>query len=318
MTSKVEAIVREQMDQYPVQRVSGGYKIDEPMITSWLRFLPATGGDDQFRVVSIAEIATQFSADQTQQPSDDYIAVLNSQSVYGAYCRQNETLWARAQFTIYAEEPAFEFAAEQILQAYSYQYAIGWSTVLAMQSDELFRQQRAFQECPRSWRNMPDPEEFRSTAELLNSRGFVSTAGDEAVTVEVILSGTSPSRMLDRSADTALIGVKTYAPHPLAGVGYLATIALPVDPPRSKISSICARLNEFELEQSDFVPRLGAWGVRGAGDELVYSLFIPKDQALPGLLRTIIWWMITRVNWLRDSYWVPGFGLDLDRNKQGV
>jgi hypothetical protein len=50
--------------------------------------------------------------------------------------------------------------------------------------------------------------------------------------------------------------------HPIAGVGYTATIALPIDPPSANIPAFCRELNEAERAMQDFVPRLGAWGMR--------------------------------------------------------
>ena len=163
---------------------------------------------------------------------------------------------------------------------------------------------------------MPAPADFQETAELLNDRGIVSTIEDGRVTAEVVLSGSATSRMRDPKAETALLGVKTHVPHPLAGVGYLATIALPIDPHRSVLPAWSAILNEQELASTDFVPRLGAWGVRGAGNELVYSQFIPMDLPMRGLQSTIMWWMIKRTIWLRDTFWAPNRGLTVDRDLQ--
>ena len=47
------------------------------------------------------------------------------------------------------------------------------------------------------------------------------------------------------------------------GVGYSATIALPYDPEPEDIPLWCRLLNEAEQKMHDFVPRLGAWGLRG-------------------------------------------------------
>ena len=59
----------------------------------------------------------------------------------------------------------------------------------------------------------------------------------------------------------------------------------------------------------DFVPRLGAWGMRSLDSELVYSLFWPTDRSDTGLPMTIMNWLVTRTMWLGERYWKPSVGL---------
>ena len=59
----------------------------------------------------------------------------------------------------------------------------------------------------------------------------------------------------------------------------------------------------------DFVPRLGAWGMRSLDSELVYSMFWPTDRAENTLAGTIMNWMIQRNFWIREHYWTAGKGL---------
>ena len=66
---------------------------------------------------------------------------------------------------------------------------------------------------------------------------------------------------------------------------------------------ICRRLNELELEQVDFVPRLGAWGLQGPNDLPGYSCFIPSAEPLGDLHTTIMWWCARRAAWVRDRFW---------------
>jgi hypothetical protein len=115
--------------------------------------------------------------------------------------------------------------------------------------------------------------------------------------------------MISPTAETALLHVSVDTPHPLAGVGYVATIALPYDPPDSEIPFWCRFLNEQEHKMQDFVPRLGAWGMRALNKELVYSMFWPTDRADGTLDGTIMNWMVLRTFWLKKHYWSSGAGL---------
>ena len=71
--------------------------------------------------------------------------------------------------------------------------------------------------------------------------------------------------------------------------------------------------NEIESTQEDFVPRLGAWSVRGIGDELVYSCFLPMSQQFGQLHSIMMNWNVQRVQWTQDHFWVANSGLDVDR-----
>lgn len=168
---------------------------------------------------------------------------------------------------------------------------------------------RANLEYRRRWAEPQDPQVFDVIASQFRERGLVSTRGAHGLVLEVPLDGGSPSRMFDPKAETALLKVSTDVPHPLAGVGYAATIALPYDPASADVPSWCSLLNDAEHAMQDFVPRLGAWGMRSLDRELVYSLFWPTDRSDAGLPKTIMNWLVTRVRWLQQRYWEPGIGL---------
>ncbi|MDB9704052.1 hypothetical protein OAA86_08170 [Rhodospirillales bacterium] len=143
--------------------------------------------------------------------------------------------------------------------------------------------------------------------------GLVSTRGSHGLVLEVPLSEVSaPSRMMESSAETAMLHVSIDTPHPLAGVGYLSTIALPIDPPIQEIVEIASKLNELEHEELDFVPRLGAWAIRGLGDQLVYSMFWATPKSDETMHSTMMNWMLQRTFWLRDNFWVSGEGLKIE------
>lgn len=309
MNSRVEALVHDQMAHQNVRRIQDGYEAEDRIAVSRLRFLPATGGDRRFRVVSIAEISTTFSPELARSFSPLGVAVLNSQAVYGAYLLEEGQLSMRAQYTVYEEEPAAELAARMILDAFAAQMPFGCSNIFASASEDQLRQQRAYQECPRTWQETVSLDAFESLASIMRGRGIVCTPQEHGITAEIPLSGSCPSRMIERDADTALLVVTTHIPHPVAGVGYLATIALPTDPPAGEIATWCARLNALELRQVDFVPRLGAWGVRGVDNELVYSQFLPMNRPFGHIHQTIMSWMVERAAWLRRLGWERGRGL---------
>ena len=119
--------------------------------------------------------------------------------------------------------------------------------------------------------------------------------------------------MIDPAAETAMLHVSTDISHPLAGVGFLATIALPFDPPIDHLAAVSLLLNNLEHQQHDFVPRNGAWGARSMGTELVYSMFWPTADGNLAFQSMIMNWMVIRATWLRENFWLPGLGLDPKR-----
>lgn len=158
--SKVEQLVRDRLDQHKVEQIPYGYKIESEVASSSLLFLPATGGDKNYHVVAIAEISTRFRSSKSQQLDYEAIGQFNAQAVSGIYLADQNALLVKARVSIYAEETAREFIAEEILRAFSIQMSIAYSTMRASQSDEEFRQERAYQEYPRTWVTMPDPRRF--------------------------------------------------------------------------------------------------------------------------------------------------------------
>ena len=57
----------------------------------------------------------------------------------------------------------------------------------------------------------------------------------------------------------------------------------------------------------------GAWGVRSAKTELVYSMFWPTDGTDGQFDRTIMNWMVLRTLWIKRRYWSAGEGLTHER-----
>jgi hypothetical protein len=182
-------------------------------------------------------------------------------------------------------------------------------------SDEMLRGNRANLDVRRTWTVRLPPEEFAAGAQRLQQLGYVSTAGEDVLMLEVPMAESGRSRMLDPTSETALLHVTTGICHPVAGVGYLGTIALPFDPPRQEIAEWCENLNAREHQEEDFVPRLGAWGVRGVNDQLVYTLFWPTDRGFGSIHLTMANSLIQRTLWLRNNFWVAKSGLSRREGK---
>ena len=198
----------------------------------------------------------------------------------------------------------------QLLKAMGEQLALGYGILQTEVFENTLAANRSNLEYPRCWLEAPNANGLSESAKQFTQRGFVSTIGAHGLVLEVPLDADgAPSRMIDPAAETALLRVSIDTPHPLAGVGYVATIALPYDPPDSEIPVWCRFLNEEEHKMQDFVPRLGAWGMRALNREMVYSMFWPTDQAASMHHGSIMNWMVQRTIWLRGRYWSPGVGL---------
>jgi hypothetical protein len=314
MTSEVEARVHRALEGHPLERIEHGYRLVHPAGagTSILRLLPADVVRDGLHVVSIAEIAAEY--DPMGFPSFHATGVqrLNSWAVHGAYRLDGSgRLRQTAQYSIYSDEPAAHLAAQSILNAFGGQLPLGRSTALATTSAAILKQQRAHHGLPGRWQRPLDEEALNAAAATLQQRGLAASNNSTALWAELPLSGDCPSRSIDPQAETALLQVNVGIPHPIAGAGYLATISLPLAQAPADSAEICARLNGLELEEIDFVPRLGAWGLHTPNDLPGYSCFIPSTEPLGALHMTMMWWCVRRAAWLRDRFWKPKVGIAL-------
>jgi hypothetical protein len=280
-----------------------------------LRFLPADEVKDGLHLVGIAEIETEFAASRVPSLMPAGIQVLNSRSVFGAFYESDGYLRLRTQYSIYEQEPASQLAAALIVKAFNGHLPFGFATARAQFIPDALVKHRAHLDAPRMWRSPVEPAGFEEGARKFRDAGLLATPGPTGICLEVPLSGDCPSRSYDPRAETALLMLETNAPHPLAGVGYVATIALPVDPIGEELVEVCRELNAFEMRQGDFVPRYGAWGVRGLDDELVYAMFLPTSEAWGLLHNTILNWNVQRAIVIRDLFWEEGRGISLNRLK---
>jgi hypothetical protein len=313
VTSEVEERIHKALARHSLERIEHGYRLVHPQGAgiSTLRLLPVNDLRDGPRLVSIAEIVAEHGSAGLPSFHGPGVQRLNSWAVHGAYHLRNGVLRQTAQFSIYSNEPAVHFAAQSILNAFGAQLPIGRSIALATSSAAALRQQRAHHAMPARW-TKPLPEEaLKAAAAALQQRGLAASNSGTAVWAEIALSGDCPSRSIDPQAETALLQVNVGVPHPIAGAGYVATISLPRTQAAADSAEICARLNELELEQADFVPRLGAWGLHVPDDLPGYSCFIPSAEPLDGLHMALMWWCVRRTDWLRDRLWAAKVGLHL-------
>jgi hypothetical protein len=313
VASEVEERIHNALARHPLERIEHGYRLVHPSGagTSTLRLLPVNAEGNGPQVVSIAEVAAEYDSGL---PSFHPVGVqrLNSWAVHGAYHHSSGRLRQTAQFSIYANEPAVHLAAQSILNAFGGQLPLGRSIALAATSAAVLKQHRAHHALPHQWRTPLDQESLNAASAMLRQRGLAASNSATSVWAELPLSGDCPSRSIDPQAETALLQVNMGVPHPIAGAGYLGTISLPLTQAPADSAEICARLNALELQEVDFVPRLGAWGLHVPDDLPGYSCFIPSAEPLGGLHTAIMWWCARRAAWLRDRFWKAKAGLHLD------
>jgi hypothetical protein len=175
----------------------------------------------------------------------------------------------------------------------------------------VLKQQRAHHAIPGRWPKPLDEDALAAVTTALRQRGLAASNDATVMWAEFPLSGDCPSRAIDPQAETALLQVTVGVPHPIAGAGYLATISLPLTQAPANSADICARLNALELEEIDFVPRLGAWGSHTSGDLPGYCCFIPSAEPMGELHMILMWWCVKRAAWLRERFWEAKVGLQL-------
>ncbi|MGO9932925.1 MAG: hypothetical protein ACLPV8_14090 [Steroidobacteraceae bacterium] len=315
MTSEVEERIHRALKSHPLERIENGYRLVHPGAAgvSILRLLPVHEVRDGSQVAAIAEIVAEYNTVGLPPFHATGVQRLNAMAVHGAYHLRNGRLRQMAQFSIYANEPAPHLAAQTILNAFGAQLPIGRSTALATASAAALEQQRAHHAMPRQWPNPLDEQSLQAARIIFQQFGLAASNNAIALWAELPLSGDCPSRSIDPHAETALLQVNLGTPHPVAGAGYLSTISLPLTEAPGNSAEICRRLNAVELEQSDFVPRLGAWGLHGANDLPGYSCFIPCAEPIENLHAAIMWWCIRRAAWLKERFWAAKAGLQLER-----
>jgi hypothetical protein len=310
MASPVEEIIAERLADSPVEALPDGYRWTNPTGVTELTFSPVSPSDPS-GPCAIAAVETRYLPDMPDFPRHA-LARLNRRSAFGNFYRTDEGLGSKLTFPIHDAESNAEWFTELLLTAMEGQSRLGSAIARSEVSDEALRANRAKLACPRSWEHRVTEEaKLEALAAEFREAGHFATALPHQLVLEVAMTEDTTLRMFDPAAQTALLHVTTDILHPLAGVGYLGTIALPFDPPAAEIADWCELLNAREHKEIDLAPRLGAWGARGAGDELVYGLFWPREQENASFHGYLVDGLIERVHWLSRNFWIPGAGLDL-------
>ncbi len=319
MTSEVEERIHKALQSHPLERFEQGYRRVHPggAGSSVLRLVPVTAPAGS-TVVAIAEIIAEYAPAGLPAFHDTGVERLNAMAVHGAYRLENGQLRQTARVSIHSNESAVHLTVQSILNAFGGQLPIGRSVALATASAAVLKQQRAHHKMPGRWRQPLEEAALNALTTQLRERGLAAANDASSAWAELPLSGTCPSRAIDPHAETALLQVNTAVPHPIAGAGYLATLFLPVTQAPAHAGEICRRLNASELEQVDFVPRLGAWGLHGPRELPGYSCFVPAAEPFAGMHVALMWWFVLRAAWLRDRFWQPSVGLTLEAVRLGA
>ena len=314
MASEVEERIHRALSSHSLERTADGYRLVHPAGAgiSTLRILPATAVVDGEDLVAVAEIEANYGLAGLPPFHATGVQRLNSWAVHGAYALDDDRLRQTAQFSIYAKEPAVHLAVQTILNAFGAQLPIGRSTALATVSEAALKQQRAHHAMRGKWRKPLEEAQLQSAAQLFQEQGLAASSNATALWAEFPLSGDCPSRSVDPDAETALLQVNAGIAHPIAGAGYLATVALPLKDAVPNAAALCGELNRFELWETDFVPRLGAWGLHAPHDVPAYSCFIPAPEPVPAMHTALMWWCVRRAAWIRSRFWAPQRGLRLE------
>jgi len=307
--SRVEEIVAEQLAKQPTEVIPNGHRYWLASGITELTFRPVASGTGSSDVSHIATVETHFVDEDMPDYSGAELARLNRRSVFGSFYRADDGVRSKATYSIRKDEPNPQWVAFVLLIAFVQQQRLGLGIGQANLSDELSRANRASLNYPRNWTRSVPEDAFKAFADDLWRAGYASTTQPDGLLVNINLSDDGSSRPGTQRSETALLHITTDIRHPLAGAGYLGTIELPIDPPQQHIVEWSGYLNEQEHMQEDFPPRLGAWGLRGFANKLVYALFIPADEGDAMVVWALTNWLIMRTLWIKRAFWQAGSGL---------
>jgi hypothetical protein len=315
MPGEVEERLHRALGSHALERIDGGYRLVHSgnVGTSTLRIRPVDEMRNGLRVLGVAEIVAEYGGPGLPNLHATGVQRLNALAVHGAYQVREGRIRQEAHISLYENERAVHFITQMILNAFGAQLPIGRSVLLAATAATVMEQQRAHHAMPTRWQEPIDLAALEHSVKTLRERGLVAAHDATSVWAEFPLSGDCPSRTVDPEADTALLQVDTAVPHPIAGVGYLATMLLPFREASADGAELCRRLNALELAHVEFVPRIGAWGLHGSKELPGYSCFLPSAAPVADLQTSLIFWCARRAAWLREHCWVARTGLDLER-----
>lgn len=306
MTKAAQFIAEALAGQQEIEPITRGYRRVQPEGTTELIFRSAAGGSSDFPLTSIATVETRFAPETLPDFSEGWMARFNRRAVFGSFFRDAEGIGCRLTYSLYKHESAARWVADYLLDALGQQLAYGFGVARAELSEEDYHAARAAYFSDRDWVEPLASAAFEDIAQMFRPQVPSSMPLPAGIVLQVPIANRTA---LEASPDTARVTVRTDILHPVAGVGYYATIALPRSPAPELLMMWCTQLNAFEHAQEDFVPRLGAWGMRNLDAEIVYGMFWPTDRADANAVRNIANWMMRRALWIGNRLWTPGVGL---------
>lgn len=304
-------IVAETLARYPqFEPIATGYRHSDELGTTTLTFHVTAGGNSETRVDAIAAIETRFTPGPLSDFDDERIAWVNRRAVFGSLFRDANGIGCRATYPLDKNFPDPAWQARRLLNALNWQRRAAFATGLIDLSREDYLTSRKMLKLAPHWAVRLPSEALERTAHYLEQRfGLLATAGPTSLVFDVLLTEGTRTGVVPLQAETARISIRTDAQHPIAGVGYCATIVLSPQPPPELQTMWCTRLNALEHRQERFWPRFGAWGKRQRGVLLVYGMFHPTTNADADDVGILALEMIDRVHWIASDLWTPGIGL---------
>ena len=306
--STIQQAVSEHLAKLAVEPLPNGFRCSEEQGTTDITFRPAIAPPDEQAGCTIATIETTFCGGWPPLTAVD-IAHMNGRAVFGHIFRDQDALRAKLTLSLRDNDPAWYGLSYFLLQAFGAQLACTFGIIRSGISESFLQSARDALEYPQRWSTPPRPDQFSAAAAFMQS-GYPQNAinfGPTHFSLEIPLSPSALPRNLDPASEAAMLLVASNILHPIAGAGYHCTIVLPATIPPKEAATWCANLNAIEHVQENFVPRIGAWGLRETGSDIVYSMFLPQEfSAEPSGLMA---WLAERTFWLKDWFWVAGEGL---------
>ena len=303
--SQVERYISQYLTAPNLERLPNGFRLSEPEGTTELTFRPTAAPPDEEGPCSLAVVETSFMNGFPPVTAVD-VERFNRRAVFGNFYLAQGAIRLRLALSIRERDSNHDWLVLYLLQALGHQLACGF----AILRSEISADYRDSLQYPRQWSAPPDANSFSEAAGYLKQWGypeFAIGADSSHLSLVLPLSRADLPEGVDLLSEAVVLRISSDAPHPIAGVGYLCTIALPIETRGPEAAEWCTRLNALEHQHDDFVPRIGAWGLRGLHGNLVYSLFL--RERFPARPIALMRWLIERASWLGESFWVTGKGL---------
>lgn len=268
--------------------------------------------DVPYRVV---RVETTITDPDVGQPELEALASANRIALHGAFFDDGHAHYKLvASASIYEVDDAMGYYCSILSRVFAGQAGVASGILNARHSPAEMAEWREALQFDSHWTSEPPPEELENTAnKLRTAQRLVASVENGGLVFEIRLrQDSAPSRMFDALACTGLVAISTRVVHPIAGVGYGFTFALPMQFSRPLAVRWADRLNIEAIRDTDGPPVLGAWSVvesvrhGGAGErgrsELVYSGFFPLSHAIDGITSSFALWTGMHAVWFRDNY----------------